>query len=122
MAIDIYHSRRGKFKKCEYWLRDERESVGDLSKYVYKTRPQGIFYAQEVNSISKTMGQINNVIAYDENTIAIETTDEVLDLKVGCVVSYCNSIWLVTNLQAELHLKQSEYGGEDRTTIISLRK
>jgi len=121
--INIYHSRRGKFKECKYWLRDERDSVGDLTQYVLKNQPTGIFYAQETTALTNGKGQVNNLINYDESLVNIASNDEISDIKAGCIVEYLHHAWLVVNVQQEIHLKESEFCDTgSRTTYLSLRR
>lgn len=119
---DIYHSARGKYKLCEYFIRNEDEAVGDLSVYVLKNRASGIFYAIEVNNKALNRGEINNVFSYDENYITIETNDNVEGLKNGCVVKYNGHAWNVLNVQQTLHHKEAEFGNTEYSTLIALKR
>lgn len=120
--IDIYHSRRGKFRKCEYWLRDESDSF-DINSWVLKNKPQGIFYATEVNAISNQANPINNAIMFDKNMVAISTDDDIEDISRGCIVLYNGKTWIVDNVQAEIHKKETEFqSGTHATWTLSLRR
>lgn len=120
--IDIYHSRRNKFKLCTYWVRDEKNSVGDLTEWVLKNKPAGQFYANEINALTLNKGQVNNVIAYDESNVALETNDQIKDIKVGCVVQYLGHLWIVVGVQSLAHNKENEFGEADRTTVLSIHR
>lgn len=117
--IDIYHSRRTQHKLCKYWVRDE--SITDIAKWILTKKPKGIFYAQEQQVLNRTKNQISNVVMYDQNNVNIYTNDEVPELTKGCVVLYLGHPWIVVSVQAESHLRESQFG-EDRTTYISLQR
>lgn len=118
--IDIYHSRRSNFRKCSYFLPTENRR---LDEYVQKSRPQGTFYAKEVNSLSNQQNVVNNAIILDRNMVTLETDDIVNDLVRGSIVLYLNQVWIVDNTQQEVKIKESEFNSEIRaTTYISLRR
>lgn len=120
MSIDIYHSRRTNFVKCYYYKRDEK--VNDLSKYVLTKKPEGIFYARLYSPNSRQNQDVVNTFRFSENSLTIVTEDDVNDLVENNVVLYNGKAYVVINVQRELHLKESQYGGEHYTTYISLRK
>lgn len=120
--IDIYHTRRGKFKLCKYFLRDENEFVGDLSVYVLQKKPAGIFYAIEVNNRNLNRGELNNMLSFDENIITIETNDNVKGIKYGSIVEYLGHAWNVVSVQQTIHHKEAEFGSDEYTTYIALKR
>lgn len=120
--IDIYHSRRVHYKLCKYWVRDERNSVGDLSTYIYNKKASGIFYAKQESSTNNRKNQLQNVIMVDESTLTLSTSDKVLDLKSGCIVEYLKKIWLVVGVQRVPHLKETQYSDDEFDTIIAIQR
>lgn len=121
--VDIYHSRRGHFKSCTYWLRDESDRIGDLTTWVLKTTPSGIFYAKETTPITNQANQTNNVFIYDKNMVSLETYDDINDIKRGCVVLYNGTAWFVDSVQKKIIIKESEFQNVDKALwVINLRK
>lgn len=119
---DIYHSARGHFKECKYWIRDERDSVGDLTKWILENKPAGMFLAMEINEKSDRANQLSNSFMWDVNSVTLETNDLVDDLVRGCVVLYLNHAWLVNGVQRMIHRQESEFAEERYTTYISLTR
>lgn len=117
--IDIYHSRRTHFRKCSYWLPVQ---TNEIDKWILENKPEGSFYASEVNMKTNQGNQINNVIMYDRNMVTLVTNDEVDNISRGCIVLYLNHSWLVENVQRETHIQESEFGGEHYTTYISISR
>lgn len=105
--IDLFHSRRTNYRKCEYWVRDEREQ-NPPSKWVLYNQSNGRFYAKPVSPKTNQMNVINNVWALDVNHETLETDDEI-DIKRGCIVKYNDELWLVENVQSIPHNKESEF-------------
>ena len=121
--IDLFHSRRTNYFKCEFWVRDERTRTGDASKYVYENKSSGWFYARPITSKSNQVNTVNGVWFLDRDHIALETDDEIQDLKQGCIVKYDEALWLVEMVQCEIHLKESEFSKHtDYKTTISLTR
>ena len=118
--IDIYHSRRINFIKCHWYERDE--SVNDLSKYALEKKPVGSFYARLYSPDSRSNQDLANSFRFSENTLTIVTDDEVDGLKENCVVSCMGEAYVATNVQREIHLKESQYGRGHYTVYISLRR
>ena len=120
---DLFHSRRTYYAECEYWIRDERQSVGPASEWILKNSSSGVFYAKEVSPRHNQMNQVGNVFAFDRNNIALETDDDVNEIDRGCIVKYNNEIWIVDSVQREIHRKESEFNVElDYKYTINLRK
>ena len=120
--IDIYHSRRINYKKCVYWVRDESLAIADLNEWVLKEKQAGAFYAREMN-FSKQVNAVNNIFMFDKNMLTLVTEDKVDDIARGCIVKYKNELWFVESVQANLHLKETEFSNDNHyTTYIALRK
>ena len=120
---DLFHSIRGRFNRCEYFTRDERDSVGDLSQWILNKIPRGVFYAKPITTRTNEAGQVVNVFMYNKNEVMIETEDETPELERGCIVSYKKSVWIVDDVQRAPHIKETEFSQEDHvTTIIRLRR
>lgn len=122
MSIDIYHSRRGKFRRCRYWVRDTSKNI-DRSKFVLENKATGVFYAEEVDSIVNDQKQVLNVMMFDKNSVSLETRDEVDDISRGSIVEYNGDIWFVENVQFIPHKKETEFSNKLHfTTLLNLRK
>lgn len=121
--VDIFHSRRTNYAECVYWIRDERQSVGDLNQWIMKNKSNGVFYAREISPKYNQANPQVNVFMLDKNMITIETDDDVDDISRGCVVLYNGHPWIVDTVQRELHRKESEFDIEQHyKTILSLRR
>lgn len=119
MAIDIYHSRRTKYERCPYYTDAPNR---DLAEWVLKTKPAGFFYAQPVYNITTQGNPVNNVMMFDKSIKTLKTSDDVPDLKRGCVILHQGQPWVVDNTTQELHLKESEFGHDSYETYISIRR
>ena len=120
MGIDIYHSRRTNFVKCYYYKRDN--NINDLAKYVLLAKPEGHFYAKLYSPNTRQNQDIANTFRFSENSLTIITEDDVKDLVENSVVLYNGKAYVVVTVQREIHLRESQFGGEHYTTYISLRK
>lgn len=120
MTIDIYKSRRGKFRKCTYWLATECRNA---AKWALEHTPEGIFYAEETTAFSSQGDQINNTILIDKNNITLKTNDDISNITRGCVVEYLGHAWIVDNVQTEMIKKFTEFR-EDVVgiTYVSIRR
>jgi len=114
--INIYTSRRGNFDKVWYWKRNE--SIKDLSKYVYETKPDGLFYAKDVSVESQDNQPINNSFLFDNQSITLYTEDSV-NLEINDIVKYEDEIWRVANVQFQHIHKTHQFmkKGYNRTYI-----
>lgn len=118
--IDIYHSRRGKFRKCFYWLRNNKEPVEAL---IHDISPTGIFYAVEASVISKVSNNIYGRILFDKQTVTLMTDDDIEDITQNCVIKYNDQIWLVIDVQIELHMKETQFSKKQHATrFLTLRR
>lgn len=115
MALDLFHSRRGKFKLCKYWKRDENNPSEEWDA----RKDYDIFYAQPVN-FSKQNNQVNNQFMFTQDSTTIFTNDKI-NIESMDVVEYLGKKWEVINVQVTPHLKESQYGELDGTTYITLR-
>ena len=108
--VDLFHSRRTNYHKCEYWIRDERNQSGTPEELVHYNQSSGSFWAKPVSVKSKQLNVINGVWGnLDSNHIALETDDHIDNICVGAVVRFDNKLWLVDNVQMEIHNKESEF-------------
>lgn len=120
MSVDIYHSRRGFFRVCKYWLPDKKRNRDEI---VLTQTPAGIFYAKESNVITSGLNPLANVFASNKNTVVLETRDEVNDLVKDSIVLYLGKSWVVDNIQREIHIKETEFSDEvHATTYIGIRR
>lgn len=124
MAIDLFHSRRGRFHRCLYYLRDERTSIGDASKWILNRQPEGVFYAKPYSPETKSGNPISGVFMSDKNNKTIETEDDIDGMMKGSiVVEEDGSIWMVDNIQSSEHVKESEFSIHSHYShVISLRR
>lgn len=123
--IDLWNSRRDMFNLCEYWSQDEREiDSNSKSRLIYNSVPTGTFMAKEVNSYSMEPQVIGEVFMVEQNTITIQTNDDVSLLKKNDFVKFDNNIYRVENIQKEIIKKQRQYSakGYSCSYFISLRR
>lgn len=121
--VDLFHSRRTNYHKCEYWIRDERTASGTPSQWVTYNQSSGTFYVKPVSVKSTQMDVVSGVWAIDKNRITLETDDEVTDIDRGCIIKFDDQLWLVEAVQREIHNKESEFSKHiDYKYIISLTK
>ena len=121
--IDIYHSRRTNYLDCEYWIRDERDSIANASKYVLNNKPSGIFHAKLVSDKTVTDNQISNVMMFDRNMITIETDDIVDKIQKNSIVRCSEELWIVENVQAIPHKKEMQFSKHIHYKyVLSLRR
>ncbi len=121
--VDLFHSRRTNYHKCEYWVRDKRAASGTPSQWVLYNQSSGTFYAKPLSVKSTQMNVVNGVWALDNNHITLETDDDVIDIDRGCIVKFDEQLWLVEAVQREIHNKESEFCKHiDYKYIISLTK
>lgn len=120
MAIDIYHSRRGKFRHC-YWY--EKTKTNNLAEYIAKERPKGEFYAEEQGLETNQQNQISNTMMFDKNMITLVTNDDLNGILQNCIVEYMGKPWIVDTVQIETHKKESEFEyGVHATWYITIRR
>lgn len=121
--VDLFHSRRANYHKCEYWIRDKRAQSGTPSQWVLMNVSSGFFWAKPLSVKSTQMNVINGTWASDRNNITLETDDDVIDIDRGCIVKFDDQLWLVEAVQREIHNKESEFCKHiDYKYIISLTK
>lgn len=107
--VDLFHSRRTNYHKCEYWIRDERNKSGSPSQWVLMNEPSGWFYGKPLSPKSNQPNVINGTWMLDSNHITLETDDDVNDITRGCVVKFDDQLWLVESVQKQIHNKESEF-------------
>lgn len=121
--IDLFHSRRSNYNRCEYWNRDERNKSGSPSQWVLMNQPSGSFYAKPLSVKSTQISVINGTWSTDSNHTTLETDDEISDISRGSVVKFDEQLWLVEAVQREIHNKESEFSKHiDYKYIIALTK
>ena len=121
--VDLFHSRRSNYIKCDYWIRDERNASGNPSQWILYNQPAGKFWAKQISVKSSQMDVINGTWALDKNHVALETDDEIDDITRGSIVKYNEELWLVENIQREIHHKESEFSKHlDYKYILSLTR
>lgn len=119
---DLNHSHRGYNEECVFWIRNESESM-DLSDWVMNHKIAGYFSAKEVSDLSNRGNNTAGLFYSDMNNQRIETTDDVEDIRKGCVVKYLDKLWIVTDVSASKHNHQSFYNKiPEYKYIISLRR
>lgn len=118
--IDIYHSRRTRYRKCSYWLRDDDKPVEYL---IHNAAPSGIFYAIEDNAIAYQNNVVNGNALFDRNSVVLKTDDDVDNIKQNCVIKYNKEIWFVNDVQKHLHIKETAIGNQQHaTTYLTIRR
>lgn len=119
-CISEFTSRRINFEKCKYWNR--KESKLDLEQYVYENAPSGHFYAKEITAQTLQKNIIGNTFMFDQNTIALETSD-VVNIVSGDIVEYDNELWVVNNVQYdEIHKNKQFMKTSYKKTYIQMRR
>ena len=118
--IDIYHSRRTRYRKCYYWLRDNDEPVEYL---IHNVAPSGMFYAIEDNAIAYQNNNVTGNMLFDRNSVVLKTDDDIEDIRQNCVIKYKNLTWFVNDVQMHLHIKETAFGNQEHaTTYLTLRR
>ena len=122
--IDTWQSRRNNFIECKYWSQINDENLVPDSEIAYKKQPSGSFYAKENGSYTQENQIIENSFMYDKNSIEIETTDDVSDLKTNDLVEFRDEIYRVANVQRKKDAKQAQFLKEPISikTFISLMR
>lgn len=121
--IDLFHSRRSNYHKCEYWIRDERDKSGSPQEWVLHNQSSGFFWAKPLSVKSTQANVINGSWMLDKNYITLETDDEISDIDRGSVVKFDDQLWLVEAVQREIHNKESEFSKHiDYKYVLSLTK
>ena len=105
--INLDNSRRSYNIKCKWWASDIKWS--DLQKLDHKIKPTGIFYAREQQPSNKTEQFDGDLVKIDLQTTTIETQDNVSGISHECLVEYCDTIWIVDNVQSKMINKRSEF-------------
>ena len=122
-TVDIFHSRRTCFAECKYWIRDERDNIGDSTQWILKHTPSGTFYAREITPHYNQHNELGNGYIFDKNGITLECDDDLEELVVGSLILYNGKCWYVDNVQKEVHRKESQFNQElDYRYIISIRR
>ena len=109
MSVNIYHSRRTNYRKCIYWIRDERDSVANASKWIANKKPAGSFYAKPISNKTTMNNQVSGIMLFDRNTITLETDDDIDNIQLNSIVKYNNVVWILENIQAIPHKKEMAF-------------
>ena len=121
--VDLFHSRRTGYVDCKFWIRDERAQSGTPAQWVLYNQPSGTFHAKPVSSKTNQINTLNNAYALDMNYITIETDDDVSDITRGCIIKYCEELYIVESVQSDPHLKELEFSKHpDYKTVITIRR
>lgn len=122
--IDTWQSRRNNFIECKYWSQINDENLVSLSEIAYKRQPTATFMAKENGSYAQENQIVDNSFMYDKNSVELETTDDVRDLKTNDLVEFRDEIYRVTNVQRTKSLKQAQFLKEPISikTFISLMR
>ena len=121
--VDLFHSRRTNFSECTFWLRDERDSIANANKWVAKTEPAGTFYAKEITPKYSQNNPIAGAMLFDRHGVTLETDDDIEDITVNSIVKYHNQLYIVENIQQELHARESQYSNDYHYRyILTLRR
>lgn len=119
--VDLFHSRRGAFHRCLFWTRNER-GIADSDSYIHNTTPAGVFYAKEGGAISVENNTLFDSFLLEQNDIMLISDDDLFDLTVNCLVLYDEKIWIVQNLQKQVHMRERQYNKKTAYTYyIQLR-
>lgn len=122
-TVDLWHSRRTSFIECKFWIRDDKEAKTDPSAWILQHKPSGTFYAKEISPQYNRMSQTAGVFAHDANTITLECDDDISDISRGCLVLYSGKVWMVNDVQKQIHRKESEFNVDiDYKYIVSIRR
>lgn len=105
MAVNLFHSRRKNLFRCVYWC-DLRLTDNNI---VYETQPSGIFYAYDITPKYERKDELFNKMRFSNSTITLVTDDNIADLKIDDIVKYLNDYWIVTDVEKELHRKESYF-------------
>ena len=121
--VNTFHSRRTYFEKATFWIRDERNASGSPSQWIVYNQPTGQFYCKQVSAKVNQENVVNGVWMLDKNSITLETNDCVNDICRGTIVKYQDELWIVESVQAQIHLKESQFRKNCiYTYFINLRK
>lgn len=94
-CVDEFTSRRG-YNDESFFIKKDLISSDDYVEYVKKgnelnynfLNPSGMFYARQVETENNGPSTIGGYFLYDENSLAIETEDDVEELKKDDLVNF----------------------------------
>lgn len=119
MSVNIFHSRRKNYAKCLYWHSIKKP----YNELIYEVQPSGLFYACDISPKQERNNEIFNRFQFSSSTILLETDDNIGDLCVNDIVRYFNEYWIVSDIQKELHRKETYYSKKPiYKYIINIRK
>lgn len=127
MARDLYQSNRTSFLRCEWFKQDERAIRDNPSSFSVEKKPCGVFYARYANAYTTGQNQVAGVFMFAQNTITIQTTDNVQGIKAGDLVRMDGADWQVLEVQFREEGRRAQHrrpGGTSPSgkTYIQMRK
>lgn len=96
--IDLWRSNRDKFHKCEYWDVNEDEYTTRRNQLVYNSIPTGTFMAKIADSESESKQNVEDSFQFDSTFLALETMDDVSDLKSNNRVRFKGKMYIVLDV------------------------
>lgn len=132
---DLFTSRRNHFSKCYYWKRNNREiemgedlytmvSVDeDSNEMSYEREPDGWFDANEISNYEENNQIIAGAFMFDDNTITLETNDNIPILGINDIVVHDNHVWRVTKVARKKRKRQAQFSKDySYKTYVSLKR
>lgn len=132
--VDLFTSRRNHFNKCYYWKRNDREeemkqdlysmvSVDeDSNEMSYEREPDGWFDANEISNFEENNQIIAGTFMFDDNTVTLETNDNIPLLGINDIVVFDNKVWRVIKVARKKRKRQAQFSKDySYKTYISLK-
>lgn len=118
----MFTSRRDKHKLCIYWKQDESEYY-DKNEIGYLKKPEGKFYAKEVNAQQDSSQTVGGVFMFDSSTVTLKTDDNVSNINKNDIVKYNDEMWRVVSIQKKPIRKNAQFMKKSiYTYFIDLKK
>lgn len=121
-CTNINEGKRTQFHKCEYWKRDNNDTIS-LDILVHEKKADGRFSARQENNRTNDANIVAGLFMFDNESITLSTTDIVNIIK-NDVVKFENQYWNVINVQFVERHKNSEFMTRNvsKRTYIQLRR
>ena len=132
--VDLFTSRRNHFNKCYYWKRNEQEEEmkqdlysmvsidNDSKEMCYEREPNGWFDANEISNYEENNQIIAGAFMFDDNTVTLETNDNIPILGINDIVVFDNKVWRVTKTARKKRKRQAQFSNDySYKTYISLK-
>lgn len=129
--LDIWTSRRGNFIECEYWLKEDFVMDTNLVDFiknpddelVYQREPDGVFFAKELNAYTQDSQQIGETFMARRETITLETSDDISNLKRNDIVKFNDKRYRVDSIQKVPFKNQRQFlaNSQSYTYYLSLK-